>query len=401
MSASEPAGRTDYLRLVLFLCCGFGIALQFGRVPASLAAIRGELDLTLTATGWIVSTISVIAALGGLLAGMLAARFGAVNWVASGLVLCILGCGLGWLAPDVPGLISGRVVEGAGFIMAATGLPPLIVRAAGPARASVALALWGIYLPVGMALMLAVAPLVIAQAGWRGALVANMIVLAALLTAFVIAAHRYRAPGAQRSAPLPLAAGLAFLKADPDAFRLAGIFLLYAAQFLAVMSFLPLTFRAAGAAGTDLIGHATALIVLLNGVGNLLGARGLAHGIAPQRLLCLGLVMMGVMGAAALTDALPWTVRLMAAGLMSFCSGLVPATLLGGVAHLAIPPAARAAAVGLLLQGAGIGQLVGPPMFAAVASHHGWTAAAGLALGLSGLALALALSRRDPARSPG
>lgn len=398
MSGYDPADRTDYLRLILFLCGGFGIALQFGRVPASITAMRSDLNLTLTDTGWIISTISVIAALGGLFAGMLAARFGAVNWVTMGLALCIFGCALGWKAADATGLIFGRVVEGAGFIMAATGLPPLIVRAAGPTKSSVALALWGIYLPVGMALMLAVAPLVIAQAGWRGALIANMAVLAALLIVFAIIARPCRTSGAQMQPPFVLAASLKSLQADSNVFRLAAIFLLYAAQFLAVMSFLPLTFREAGETNGDLIGYATAIIVLLNGAGNLMGARGIARGIAPRQLLCVGIVMMGVMGACALTGALPWIVRLSAAALMSFCGGLVPATLLGGVAHLAIPPSARAAAVGLLLQGAGIGQLAGPPMFAAVASHYGWTAAAGVALGLSGVALAVALSLRGALR---
>lgn len=393
MSASDTAGRTDILRLAFLLCCGFGIALQFGRVPASLPAMRTDLDLTLTQSGWIVSTVSVVAAFGGLFAGILAARLGAVTWVALGLALSILGGGLGWMAADASGLIVARVVEGAGFIMAATGLPPLVVRAAGQARAPVALALWGIYLPVGMALMLAVAPLVIAHAGWRGAIIANMAALTALLAGFIVLARPYRAAATPMQAPPPMSTSLAALRADPNVFRLAAIFTLYAAQFLAVMAFLPLVLREAVG---GFAGYATALVVLLNGAGNLIGALGLARGVTSFRLLATGLVMMGLMGALALTGSFPWGVRLAAAAAMSFCGGLVPATLLGGVGHLAMQPSARPAAVGLLLQGAGVGQLAGPPLIAAVVTHYGWNATAGFALGLSALGLVVALGLSGP-----
>jgi len=389
MSASEQAAhRTDVFRVAVFLCCGFGIALQFGRVPASLAEMRGDLGLSLTDAGWIVSTISVIAAIGGLFSGMLAARFGPVNWVLLGLVLSIAGCGAGLVAAGARDLVLGRVVEGAGFIMAATGLPPLIVRAAGPANASAALAIWGVYLPVGMALMLAATPLMLAWAGWRGAVSGNLAMLGLLLGAFVAATRAWR-PAGQQASPLSLEENVRGLMADPAALRLAAIFLLYAAQFLAIMSFLPLALREAGGVSPGLVGYAVAAIVLLNGVGNLVGARRIAQGVTPARLLIAGIVMMGGMGALALADVLAWPMRLLAAAVMALCGGLIPATLLGCVARLAVPPPAHSAAVGMLLQGAGIGQLAGPPLFAATASHFGWNGAGGLALALSAAALAI------------
>ena len=56
--------------------------------------------------------------------------------------------------------------------------------------------------------------------------------------------------------------------------------------------------------------------------------------------------------------------------------GVIPGTLFGAVPHIARTPAAAAGIVGLLIQGAGIGQLLGPPLFAwAVAGSGSWRGA--------------------------
>jgi hypothetical protein len=60
-------------------------------------------------------------------------------------------------------------------------------------------------------------------------------------------------------------------------------------------------------------------------------------------------------------------------GGMIFCGvgGLIPGTLLGSAPRAARTPAAAAGVVGLMVQGAAVGQLLGPPIFARIVKWSG------------------------------
>lgn len=390
---TPPHAASPLWRLSLLICCGVAVALQFGRMPASLPLLKEQFGFNLAVAGWLVSSVALLSAFTGLSAGIFAARIGPQRAVMLGLCLAALGCTLGMFAQGPAGLIAGRVVEGAGFIVTVTAVPPLLMRTAGPEKAAGVMAIWGTYLPAGMALMLFVSPMLLGAGGWRLPLGVNLAMLLGMLGAFVIVFGRDGTAAAASTTPAGEIVRALIRQRTP--LVLGVVFIIYAAQFLAIMAFLPLIFNESG--WTTLLAlMVTAGLVALNAAGNVLGGILVRRGVSRVAILVVSVIAMGVFGAAALMPGMPALVRVLAAAAMSFCGGPIPATLLGSVPQLDLTPAERAASVGLLLQCAGIGQLLGPPVYGAVASAAGWGGAATLTLVLAACA-ALAATRTGSA----
>jgi cyanate permease len=372
--------------VVTYLFCGYVISLQFGRVAASLPELQSAFGLSLAQMGWMTSLVSLTAAVCGFAVATFGLWVGGRRCAFAGLALCWLGVCLGLFASSVATLFLGRTVEGIGFIFAACGLPSLLARAAGPRAAPFAMGLWATYLPLGMAMMLIATPSLSSLGGWRAAALANIFaVSAALLLFFFVAGLRSNDAATQRRQALA-AAGQARRKGGV---ALGLIFCCYAAQFLAVTSFLPSVLRNPDFILRDWAGHITAAIVACNALGNVAGASALRRGVSMRGLLIGALMGMAVCGALALTTT--GMKQPLWAAAMSFIGGVAPAVLFAAVNRLDLDQLAKSAAVGLLLQGVGIGQLFGPPLFGLVASFAGWGSTSALIVVFSLLGSAIAL----------
>jgi MFS family permease len=144
---------------------------------------------------------------------------------------------------------------------------------------------------------------------------------------------------------------------------------------LTVIGFLPTVYAEAGVApGTA--GLLTAVAALANAGGNVAGGRALHRGVPARMLLMCGFAAMagGAFVAFALQDAVGFSVRYAAVLVFSGVGGLVPATLFALGGQVAADPRAMPVVVGLLTQGTGAGQFLGPPAAAWwAAGHGGWS----------------------------
>lgn len=180
----------------------------------------------------------------------------------------------------------------------------------------------------------------------------------------------------------------------PGPWLLAGVFALYALQWLALIGFLPTLVLQAGL-GAGATGALTALVAAVNIVGNLGSGRLLQRGATPALLIGTALLAMAA-GALLLFATGPLPLRLAGALLFSTCGGLIPGTLFALSVRLAPSPQTMATTVGWMMQGSALGQFCGPPMAAWAVSaggHWGWAAAVTGAAALLGLALVLPLQR--------
>ena len=146
------------------------------------------------------------------------------------------------------------------------------------------------------------------------------------------------------------------------------------------------------------MGLLTALAAAVNIGGNVASGRALHHGVRASTLLGLGFVTMA--GAAALAFAAigtPAWMRYSAVLLFSGLGGLIPGTLFSLAVRVAPDEASLTTTVGWVQQWSSLGQFVGPPVVAWVASQAGgwqWTWVATGACSVLGLALSLVLTRR-------
>jgi cyanate permease len=380
------------------MAAGFVGAAQVGKGAAALPVLQAGFGLSASAAAWYLSAMSLLGALGGALLGWFGQALGFRRQVLLGLGTIALANVLGAVLRSAPALLGTRVGEGLGFILVVLAAPGLLPGLAAPARRRLVVGAWGTYMPVGSGLAALLVPPAVAALGWPGAwlLDALLAVLAALAVArWVPAEPARRLPGLD---------GLLAAVRSPGVLCLAGVFALYAGQYLAVLGLFPAALVHDGGISLRTAGVLSGLAFLVNAPGNLVGAYLHHRGAARWALVVAGSLCMVVTVWAAQSAGLPLGVRIAAVALFSSTAGLVPSTLFNGVAALTAGTRAAGSSVGVLMQGSSVGQLLVPPLVVAAGAASASWAAQPLTLSLlGGLAVVggLLYRRWDVAPGPG
>lgn len=359
----------------LVVALGVTCALHVGKLPVAIPVLRDALGLTLLQAGFLLSLVQLAGMTLGLLVGLLADRLGSRRVMLAGLVLLALGSALGAAAPGVNGLLMSRVVEGMGFLMAVLPAPGLLrQRVAHAPTLARALGWWGAYMPLGTALALLLGAPLMELVGWRWAWVALAgvsLCAAGALLRWVPAA----ATGPARPAPARLWPRLARTLRVPGPWLVAVAFFLYSGQWLAVVGFLPTIYSQAGYSGA-VVGMLSALAAGINMVGNIGAGRLLARGMQPGLILTVAYSAMALgAGVAFAAQGHPvW--QYLAVLVFSGVGGLIPGTLFGLAVVLAPGDDTVSTTVGWMQQFSSLGQFLGPPLVAWLATQVGgwhWT----------------------------
>ncbi len=390
--------------MALLFLIGVTVSLQIGKVPGELSAIEIELQLTLFDIGLIVSIFSLIAAMGGIFIGALSDRFGSLRLAVTGLALGGAASFAGSFATSAFPLLASRVVEGLGFILATTSTPALIAVETSPSDRGKALGLWGMYMPAGTSLMMLLAALLAGAWSWRQLWQATALLNLAYATVVWLVFRRRIEPKAGQwpTRPKPMRFRDRLMTAlRPGPMLLAGCFLTYAGNFLALIGFLPLMLTRSGEASASSAGLLTAVIVAVNMIGNAASGFLAESRLSRPRIIAIAAAIMGLAAVGVFIEALPFGLRYLLALIFAVVGGVIPGTCFGAVESFATHPAKAGPIFGGLIQGAGIGQLIGPSLVAAIVeaigSWHG--AALFIAAGaLLNVGLALALDRFVPRR---
>lgn len=374
---------TRWPPILAILAGGILGAAQIGKVPAAMTTIGAEFGLGLAGAALLVSLFALMAALGGLAIGLAAARIGPNRALVSGLALGAVAATGAALAPGPVALLAARVAEGAGFLLLTVAAPGLIAGLATPKDRPTAMAIWGAYMPLGVAIGLASAP-VVAGFGWRAAWGG----LAVLLAMAGIACWRMvpPAPVAPTGAFRPMGQQVRALVAARRPLQVAAAFATYNIMYLGIAAFLPARLESLGA-GTGVAGVAAAVAALANAGGNIGAGALMARGVAAERLVVAGAMAMSV--TAASVYLVPSAVAATALAVLACgVGGLVPASCFAILPRAVPAPALVAPAVGLVMQGNNLAQLLAPPAIGALAGIA-WPLAA-LPLLAAGLLAALA-----------
>jgi predicted MFS family arabinose efflux permease len=387
----------------MVVAVGVSCALHVGKLPVAIPVLREALGLSLLQAGFLLSLVQLAGMTLGLLVGLAADRLGPRRVMLAGLWLLALGSVLGALALGVNSLLATRVIEGMGFLMAVLPAPGLLrQRVAHPKTLARALGWWGAYMPVGTALALLLGATFMEWIGWRGVWLG--LALMSMLSALTL--QRSVSPDAPGVA-LPAAGASLWPRLrrtlqDRSPWLVAFAFFLYSGQWLAVVGFLPTIYSQAGVTGTAL-GVLTALAAGVNMLGNIGAGRCLARGTRPGLLLATAYAAMAL-GALVTFGAEGYPVwQYLAVLVFSGVGGLIPGTLFSLAVALAPGPDTVSTTVGWMQQFSSLGQFIGPPLVAAVATAAGgwqftWMVTG--ACSLLGLWLAVALQRAWICRHP-
>jgi MFS transporter, CP family, cyanate transporter len=379
---------------------GVCAALHVGKLPPAISALQQALGMSLVQAGFLLSLVQLAGMSAGLAFGAMADGLGLKRSMLLGLALLALASALGAQAQSIGPLLALRALEGFGFLLVVLPAPALLRRLVPARRVNFMLGIWGAYMPFGAALALLAGPVWIDALGWRSwwwLLGGVSLAMAAWLARALPSDASRRASAAP--APAPWRARLLQTLGARGPWLVAFSFAAYSSQWLAVIGFLPTIYRQAGISGAA-TGALTALAAAVNIIGNVGSGRLLQRGARAESLLALGFVAMGLAAAAAFAGAngagLPAWARYVAVLLFSMLGGLIPATLFALAVRLAPSEATISSTVGWVQQWSALGQFVGPPLVAWIASRAGgwhWTWLATGAVSLLGLLLSRLLAR--------
>ena len=391
MSKPEARSETDWPVVTVAMCCAIIGAAHVGKLAPALPDLRQNLQLDLVTGGWVASVFAVVGLALGVASGLIGDRFGAGRTIACGLVICALGGLVGAFAANDWVLLVSRVVEGLGFVLIVVQGTKLVAGAARGASRRFVFGVWGGHMPISATLTILGAPFLIEAVGWRGLwLAVAFSCLACLVPVFRVL--DLSAPAPRTPGGTPFMAGLGAVLSIPGVWLAALCFAAYTLQWISMMIWLPTYLVETHGMTITRAAALTAGMVAINVPGNLLGGWLLRRGWPHGRVIFLAALVMGGTGAGIFAADVPPAAAYGLCLVFSFGGGMLPATVLACGA-LFVPETARmGAANGLIVQGAHLGQLVGPPAFAAaVAYGGGWDAALWPLAAGAGTAMVLAV----------
>ena len=353
------------------MAAGLAIALNVGKVPVALPALRAELGLTLVQAGWVSSTLTTVAVGSAAFVGMWVGRVGALRMVLAGLALCAAASLAPLAAPAWGSLIGARLFEGLGFMLVAVSCPALITAASASADRRFALGLWSSYMPAGASLAMASAPWLLPRTGWRGlwALTAAALLLAAV---GLWRQRRHFAVGSpQAAAPVRFMAPVKAALGQPLPWLLGLSFGVWATQHFALIVWMPTYLQEARGVGAGAVALMTGGMLVACVPGNLIGGWLVQRGAGRGYLLAGAQALTGLGALGYSQEGWPDLLRYALTVGVSFVGGVIPAAVMASSTVLARSPQQIGTLQGLYMQGAHLGQFIGTPLIAAVVASSG------------------------------
>ena len=405
---------------------GVSAALHVGKLAPSIPVLQQALGISLVQAGFLLSAVQMAGMSLGLLIGLGAESLGLRRTVLAGLAVLAGASLAGGFVQGIEALMALRALEGLGFLLTVMPGPSLIRRHSEQAQINARMGWWGTYMPTGNALALLIGPFLLSSLHWPAWwwLLGAVSVLAWLAVFYTLPADP---PAARASLPAKGPApvgGASAARADsagqagdtwamrlrhtlaaPGPWLVSLCFAVYAAQWTAIIGFLPTIYAQSGLRGLA-VSVMTALVAWINVLGNVASGRLLGRGWQAARLLMVGYGCMALGSALAFVeiggDHLPVPLQFAGVLLFSAVGGLIPGTLFALAVRLAPVRGTVSATVGYMQQWSSLGQFAGPPLVAWVASLAGgwgltWLVTASLsALGLCFAAVVNALGRPKP-----
>jgi MFS family permease len=372
--------------LFVFVCGCFG-AMQLGRPTALILPLAGSLNLSFQHTGLLISTLTLVpAVLGGAAMG-LRYRLGDREILLLSLALMCIGAGIMALTSSANVAFVARLVEGSGYLLLIVAAPPLIVALAGtPTRQRRGMALWSLFLPVGLALASLGGGFVGYGDGeaWRDWFWLNVALGACLTVALVLLLPK-RAPAARPLLPDAISHAQTDTATSSRRHRLrqlnaAGLWISLgfgtgALIGVGLIALLPTVLQVRHGLDIATAGEITFAISLLSTVGNLL-VMVTGHWTLKWSTLIAGSIAITLCSALVfiLTDA---PILVAAAAYVAIaCNGMVLAAVFALAPILGGDTNGSARITGWIAQFGSAGAVIGPALTTTIAADVGWAWAA-------------------------
>jgi len=390
--ASDEAVCAWKLQVLLLMGSGVVAAAQIGKAIISVPMIRSDLALGLDLAGLIVATFATLGAMTGIGAGLVVGRLGAGRSLTGGMGVITLGNVIGASAPDQLVLLVARIIEGVGFLAVVVAIPSMLAQLVTREKRDFVMAAWSAYMPIGIMLMLLVAPL-LPTIGWRSFWLANA--LATGSCAILLAIHAPATPATARAGAARFFADALTIVRQPSCLVLAFAFFGYSCQIFSLAFALPLLLTSVHGVSLGAAGLLSAMVLAVSAIGHLSSSFLLRVGVPIWANVAAAFGFFALSSFAVYGNVLPPQGTSLVAALALGIGGLAPGALYAAAPHAAPSPSVVPPTIGLLQQASSLGQFAGPVVLGLWVEHLGWHAAPAILVpaALFGLACAFALRR--------
>lgn len=351
------------LVFVLWLA-GLGAAAQFAKMAVVLPELQAFYGETGAASGFLVSLISLIGIVFGMIAGLLAIRIGLRRLLLIGLGLGALVSFAQALMPSFPLMLAVRFAEGLSHLAIVVATPTLIAQITPPRHQGAALTLWGTFFGVAFGAVALIAPALLGAGGLPALFAAHGLYM--LVFGLIVAALL------PRPAPARPDQSLTGLAAIIDRHRAAYTNPAIAAAPLAWVCY-TLTFVALLAVLPPLLDPRERLIAATwMPLTSIIASMTLGVALL-RRISAIAVVVAGFASALAVAALFFVTGPNLWVGIALFaCLGLVQGASFAAVPQLNPSDADRALANGGLAQMGNLGNTVGTPLMVAIFAATGF-----------------------------
>ncbi|MCY0147759.1 MFS transporter [Hoeflea sp. G2-23] len=219
---------------------GLGAAAQFAKVVVIFPELQAHYGETGAASGYLVSLISFMGMVLGLVTGIIAIQIGLRRLLLIGLILGVAVSIFQATLPPFGWMLASRLLEGLSHLAIIVSAPTLIAQFAADRHQGAALTLWGTFFGVAFAIMAVAAQPAITAFGLGGLSAAHALYMAAcaMLLAWALPSHDHGIPA---SWPSLTDVAQQHLKAYSSPFIAAPAlgWLFYTLTFVALMAIAP------------------------------------------------------------------------------------------------------------------------------------------------------------------
>ena len=379
---SRPA--SPLVLIVVLYAAGLGAAGQYAKLAVPFTALEAAYPEAGAALGWLISLLSLLGLILGLMAGELAARIGFRRSLIAALWAGAALSGLQAILPPLPVMLALRTLEGAAHLAIVVAAPTLIAQIAPDRLRGAALTLWGTFFGVAFTITALIGLPLVATFGLPSLIALHGIAMAAM----ALILTRLLPPDPPDD-PAPLEDTLrahATVYRSPHLAAPALGWLFYTLTYVALLAVLPSILPNPAAAIFSALAPLTGIVLSMT-----LGVALIA------RMSAVSVVVLGFALALASTPVMllapesPWPAIAVFTAL-----GLVQGASFAAVPQLNANRADRARANGAMAQMGNAGNLVGTPILLLALGAGGLPGVVALsALAYAGgIALHLALARQ-------
>jgi MFS family permease len=160
--------KKSWLMAIITILFGMTFAMTFLKVPPTMVLLIKEFNISLTASGLLMSIPSIAILVATIPAGILVQKIGAKNTMFVSLGVGILGNAIGALSASLSLMLVARVFDGAAFSIASVAIPPIIAMWFPPQKRGLPMAVFSLWVSIGMLIIFNVTSTIVSISSWRG-----------------------------------------------------------------------------------------------------------------------------------------------------------------------------------------------------------------------------------------